>query len=221
MSDADKDQTRGRLRPIAFSAAALVCALGISSAHAAPYAGEVRTATGTVSVKGSDGKPYQIKVSLQSPNDPTGANSPQLSLSLIPCHAGTCDQGMVYAVKVTSSAVTFDSTDSMASVKTTFAGARLSLSWNVNAQTSLSGTVEAPDEVGVNNPRNGGAGTLHVTAWGLSCNGAGNIEDDYEVSSTDLTTLPGGTPPTHAPKWAARHGRHIPRCAPTTPTAAG
>ena len=190
-----------------------------------PFAGQVQSSTGSVSVVGSDGRSYAVTFTLQT-TDPatgpaTGGVSSQVSVAVARCTPPYgCSTGLAYEESLPASAVTYNSGMTSVTVQGSFGGAPLSLTWTVNTPTGTVSSGFGPYGGGdfFTDPKDGGNGSLSATLWHLSCTGPGSVTNYVGAAPSGVGPLPGGRAPSHALAEFVTSRGHHPRCAPVMAT---
>ncbi|HVB27423.1 MAG TPA: hypothetical protein VNE21_05880 [Mycobacteriales bacterium] len=205
--------------------ARLACGVGVAGAllTAVPsyagsaFAGQVQTATGSINVSGSDGRTYQIGVTVQSATPLGGSPSNQLQITVASCVNGSCGSGLQYQVTLPANAVSFPSSTATGTqtvtVHTRVSGLPFTATWTTNSGTTPGAVLDVNNTFTLT--ANGATpGPLSLHLFGLSCSGPGQTRNTEEVVANGVTQLGGGVPPGRSPREFTTVNKHRPRCAP-------
>ena len=203
----------GTWRRLTTAGALLGALFGANLAQAAPdTVGQFHDDSGTIAVRGTDGRNYEIQFRLQ---DTSGApeGSAVLSVSYRGCLPhGKCGFTLKYQIRLLESQVVFADANT-ATVTANFAGKPLRLSWSSSpdpGSTTVKVNAQPPDTVSASDPTSGGRAQLMAQVFGLRCSGSGQILN--EVGFFQAPAAGGPRPPTTTPAPFRPQHRHHAVC---------
>jgi hypothetical protein len=193
--------------------------LGLAQpAAAAPYVGESRQASTQVRLVGTDGKQYEVTLSVFVTSQAASAQTREVGLTIARCLDSGCGPALAFSRVASPTELSVSADNAVITLNTAFGGSPLRAAWQF-------GGSPADATNSVTNVTNGGAtiglratGSVTVTVLAASCTDPVGSSDTVVAAHAAGLTGGGGAWPSKPPAGFAPKRGHRVTCAHAAPS---